>query len=82
MLSRKGVCKFSSQIFSCGKTSQVKNDSGRNDLEEFVAPIAEALIAVAGLLAVGACVVLKPVDEKIFVLLQHQKLKEKKKFKD
>ncbi len=49
-----------------------------DELEEFVAPIAEALVAVAGLFAVGACVVLEPIDEQILVFLQHQKLKTRK----
>jgi len=43
-------------------------------LQEFVAPVAEALVAVTGLLAVGAGVVLEPVDEQILVFLQNQKL--------
>ena len=47
-------------------------------LQELVAPVAEALVTVTGLLAVGAGVVLQPVDEQILVLLQDQKLKWRK----
>ena len=48
-------------------------------LQELVTPVAEALVTVTGLLAVGAGVVLQPVDEQVLVLLQDQKLKWRKK---
>ena len=47
-------------------------------LQELVTPVAEALVTVTGLLAVGAGVVLQPVDEQVLVLLQDQKLKWRK----
>ena len=39
-------------------------------LEELVAPVAEALVAVGGLLIVGPGHVLEPVQEEVAVLLQ------------
>ena len=43
-------------------------------LEELVAPVAQTLVAVGGLLVVGASVVLQPVHEQVAVLLQHEEL--------
>ena len=48
-------------------------------LEELVAPVGQALVAVAGLLVVGARVVLQPVDEQVSVLLQHEELQVEKR---
>ena len=48
----------------------------RRRLEELVAPVREASVAVLGLLGVGARQVLEPVHEEVAVLLQNQELAE------
>ena len=50
-------------------------------LQELVAPVREALVAVGGLLVVGARIVLQPVDEQVLVFLQHEKLEVKNTIK-
>ncbi len=44
-------------------------------LQELVTPVTEALVTIACLLAVGAGVVLQPVNEQVLILLQNEKLK-------
>jgi len=44
------------------------------DLQELIAPVRQARVAVRSLLAVGARRVLHPVHEQLFVLLQEQEL--------
>ena len=45
-----------------------------NLLQELVAPLVQAVVAVGGLLVVGTGEVLDPVDEEVLVLLQDKEL--------
>ena len=45
-------------------------------LQELVAPVVQALVAIRGLLGVGAGHLFEPVDEQVLVLLEDEKLAE------